>query len=182
MSYDPALKRAWLQLSSLKKSRSVRFLNEEFLVEPDSRQVLSGSGIPAKDFISILILHYLAVREQGLPGLTGRWLSFQELDGGEQYYPAFRKRSLDIILSAGDKVFESLAHTEKRGMSVSRGDANVSVRFDAFEGVPVQVVLWKGDTEFPAEASMLFDSSIRAIFCTEDVAVLAGFAAKFVCS
>jgi len=54
------------------------------------------------------------------------------------------------------------------------------VEVEAFLGVPILVKLWKGDEEFAPEANMLFDRSISRIFCTEDVAVLAGFVGKYV--
>jgi len=49
---------------------------------------------------------------------------------------------------------------------------------DVFKGVPVLVELWAGDDEFGPEANMLFDKSIRDIFCIEDIVVLGGFVAS----
>jgi hypothetical protein len=41
-------------------------------------------------------------------------------------------------------------------------------------GVPLQLILWAADDEFPAEANILFDKNIGQIFLPEDVAWLAG--------
>ena len=49
--------------------------------------------------------------------------------------------------------------------------------FEAFENIPVLIKLWKADAEFAADANMYFDASIKNIFCTEDIVVLAGFIA-----
>jgi len=127
------------------------------------------------------LLHYLEKRLAGLPPLTGRWISFKELESGEQYFPAFRKRSIDLVLNKYGRRVEDIFLALDRGAAVGKagqGDAGVIV--EAFPGVPLQVILWKGDEEFPAEATILFDESIRGIFRTEDVAVLAGFTAKYV--
>jgi len=61
---------------------------------------------------------------------------------------------------------------------VQQADAAITIQ--AFEGVPVLIEVWAGDDEFGPEANLLFDRSIRKIFCTEDIAVLAGFIGKHV--
>jgi hypothetical protein len=162
MGYDAALRKAWGDLgkAGFSGTETVRFFSDEFRVDAGSRSVLTAGGQPAKDFVSILLLHYLEKKLSGLPPLTGRWISFKELEAGEQYYPAFRKRSIDLLL-------------KKHGQSDARVD------MEAFEGVPLQVIIWKGDEEFPADATILFDGNIGGIFCTEDIAVLAGFIPKY---
>ena len=40
--------------------------------------------------------------------------------------------------------------------------------------VPLALILWKGDDEFPPEGNILFDRSITSIFSAEDVAWLSG--------
>lgn len=183
MGYDAALNKSWegLRAAGLKDAATVRFFTDEFRVDPGSRTVAQTSGQPAKDFVSILLLHYLEKRLLGLPPLTGRWISFKEMESGEQYYPAFRKRSIDLLVKKYARDVEAVFQALDRNAAVGKagqGDAGVIV--EAFPGVPLQVILWKGDDEFPAEATILFDESIRGIFCTEDVAVLAGFTAKYV--
>ncbi|MGE5308579.1 MAG: DUF3786 domain-containing protein [Deltaproteobacteria bacterium] len=164
----------------MREAVRVPFFTEEFTADPLSRSVIQKDGRPAKDFVTILVLHYLQKKLEGLAPLTGVWISFKELESGEQYYPAFRKRSIDLILkkySSDPSPLEGAAGRLPGGRKGGQGD--YSVIADSFPGVPIQVVLWKGDDEFAAEANILFDSSIGAIFCTEDVAVLAGFTAKY---
>ena len=48
---------------------------------------------------------------------------------------------------------------------------------DAFEGVPALVKIWRKDEEFGADANIFFDATIKDIFCTEDIIVLAGLIA-----
>ena len=53
-----------------------------------------------------------------------------------------------------------------------------SLVIEAFIDVPVLVKLWKQDAEFGPDANMYFDSSIKNIFCTEDIVVLAQMVAS----
>ena len=46
------------------------------------------------------------------------------------------------------------------------------------ENVPALITFWRGDQEFGPEANLLFDQSIKQIFCTEDVVVLAEVLAR----
>ncbi len=180
MGYEVAINRAWEKLAevSSKKPVCVRFLADEYSVDLESRKIVSLScNVPAKDFSAILILHYLARKLEGLPVLTGEWVSFKELSGVEGYYPAFKKRALEpIIRKYGSNPQGLLAALDKLpGKRVKQGD--VGIVLEAFAGVPVLITLWRGDDEFGPEANMLFDESITHIFCTEDAVVLAGIIA-----
>jgi hypothetical protein len=53
-----------------------------------------------------------------------------------------------------------------------QGDCSMVVT--ALPLVPVALVLWRGDDEFPPEGNILFDRSVARILSAEDVAWLAG--------
>jgi hypothetical protein len=180
MSYETALKKAWDELAALNpgKDASVKFLADEYTLDLTNRELFSLScNIAAGDYAAILILHYFINRLRGLPQLSSEWISFKELEAGEIYYPAFRKRAIEPLVRKYGKnpegilwVLEGLA-----AQKVKEGDVGVSL--EVFPGVPALIILWRGDDEFGPEANMLFDKSISKIFCTEDIAVLAGFVA-----
>ena len=46
--------------------------------------------------------------------------------------------------------------------------------FPVFPHIRVQLVLWAGDEEFPADATILFDESVQRILSAEDIAVMCG--------
>jgi hypothetical protein len=197
MGYQAALEKSWnyLESAGLRGIENVRFFTEEYRVDAQSRTVLLVSGQPparweapgrprglsAKDFVTVLLLHYLRKKLAGLPQLTGSWISFKELEGGELYYPAFRKRSIDIVVkkySADVTGIFSVLGKFPAAKKIAQGDAAILV--EAFEGVPLQVIMWGADEEFAADATILFDRNISGIFSTEDIAVLAGFVPKYV--
>ena len=183
MTYEPALNKGWEEVQRLSADNSftVKFFSDEYSVDVSSRKILSLScNVLAKEFVSILVLHYLEQKLKGIEPLTGEWISFKELSSGEIYYPAFRKRAINPILSKYGNNPQGLFTVLDRGIARKVNQADAAVEVEAFSGVPVLVEIWKGDDEFGPEANMLFDRSITKIFCTEDVAVLAGFVAKHV--
>ena len=58
-----------------------------------------------------------------------------------------------------------------KGAPVDTGDAGY--RFAPLPYAPVQIILWEGDEEFPAEANILFDATIGDYLSPEDAAWLA---------
>jgi len=163
MSYEVAINKAWEDLAkvSLNDNLTLKFFNDEYALDVKAKKILSLScNVKAKDFTSILLLHYLIKKLGGLPKVTGNWLTFREISGVEGYGPAFKERAIDPII---------------RKLKGLRQDK--SMLLEALEGVPVLVKFFKQDDEFNADANIYFDSSIKDIFCTEDIVVLSGMVA-----
>lgn len=100
MAYDVAINKAWGELAKLnpQKNLSVKFLADEYSVDLAAKKLISlACNVVAKDFSSILILHYLIQKLKGLPGLTGEWLSFRELSGVEGYAEASENAPLSLL-------------------------------------------------------------------------------------
>ncbi len=181
MGYAAALSKAWSGLEGISKEEniSVRFLSDEYTVDSGNRRILSLScNAPVKDYIGILILHYLKRKLRGLPLINGEWISFKQLDGGEGYYPAFKKRVIDPIMRRYGSNPESVLELIERFKAKRIQLADFSIVLDVFDNVPVLITLWRGDEEFGPEANILFDKSIKDIFCTEDIVILAEFVAR----
>ena len=175
MSYEVALNKAWEDLVLLKapNNLSVKFMADEYNLDLAAKKVLSLScNTPAKDVLSILILHYLAQKLRGLPGLNGQWLTFRELSGIEGYSDAYQKRSIEPIIRKYGKCPDMLKDVLGRLPARLSDGGDISIVVEAFALVPVLIKLWKSDAEFGPDANIYFDASIKNIFCIEDIVVL----------
>ncbi|MBI5145165.1 MAG: DUF3786 domain-containing protein [Candidatus Omnitrophica bacterium] len=180
MGYETALHKAWQDLAELNldQNTNVKFLADEYTIDLENKRVMSLAGnAAAKDFIAILILHYLKVKLNGLPLLTSEWLDFKELSGVEGYLAAFRKRAIEPIIRKYGQGPEGILEVLERFPAKRVEFGDIGIVLEAFEGVPVLITLWRKDEEFGPEANMLFDKSIIQIFSVEDVVVLAGMVA-----
>jgi hypothetical protein len=193
-AHEDALEKAWKDISEFDlelisselgpdavregRTASIRMLGETCVVDVVSRAVHYGSPEDREvpPYLQILILHYLL----GLSAapLMSRSVSFKELDGGAMYYPAFKARAIDPLVKAfGDKP-ELLKRVADSLGAEPLDMGHVSFRLHFFEKVPVSVVLWLGDTEVPAAASILFDASANRILPTEDLTVVGGVTSR----
>lgn len=180
MGYEAALEKAWKEIEGIAPDRigAVKFLADEYEIDLKNRRVLSlACNVPAKDHVAILVLHYAIRRAKGLPALSGEWISFKQLEGGQGYYPAFKKRVLDPIVRKYGSNPQALWDITSRFRAKKADMADAAVVVDVFEGIPLLITMWRQDEEFGPEVNVLFDKSIVDIFCTEDAIVMAGFVA-----
>ncbi len=176
MGYEAALAKGWEDLAILAapKHLSIKFLADEYAFDLENKNVLSLScNVPAKDFLSILILHYAAQKLKGLAPLSGEWVTFRELSGIQGYYQAYRERSIEPIIRKYGKDPDALKNILGRLPAKLAEGGDVGIRIEAFAQVPVLIKLWKADSEFGPDANLYFDASIKSIFCIEDIVVLA---------
>ena len=120
----------------------------------------------------VLILHYL--QAGGLQFPTGNWIAYREIQGASFYFSAFVKRAIDPLKKTFGSNIQGLVKAAEQlgGQAIPAGDAGFEFR--VLPRIPVQLILWEGDAEFPPEANILFDETIGDILSPEDVAWLAG--------
>ena len=108
---------------------------------------------------------------------TGELISFEQLPGGRAYYNTFKKRAtqqIERIFAAKPQMLLKAAEMFD-ARRLEHGD--YSVKFYALPLVPIHVILWSSDLEFPTSANILFESSISNYLSTEQIAALGELAA-----
>jgi hypothetical protein len=111
-------------------------------------------------FLNLSLLWYL-VRARDM-GLTGRHLKPEQLRGGQQFFQGTHVLPLPGLAGKYGASREGLdAFLERArelgGKPLAFGDA--SVELFPLPRIPVALILWLGDDEFPPRADLLFDSS-----------------------
>ena len=151
----------------------VKFLNRTITVTwPDLSFSQDSEGeISLKE--KILILHYFngAKRED----TAGEWISYQDIPSARFYLDAFNRRVKQPLVSAfGEQPDELVSCAKKLYGATTSSVGDVSVLIQALPRVPVTLLIWKGDEEFPPDGAVLFDSSIQDILSAEDISELSG--------
>jgi len=149
----------------------ISYLNQPYhIMIPDGRILLEDGAIEAPLKDKILILHYFT-GAKGTPA-TGKLIAYRQLSGGVSYFPTFSHRAIDPLIKNFGGSPKLLIKTAAKlgGRQADYGD--VSVTIDAFEHVPITLVLWRGDEEIAPNGNILFDANISDYLSTEDITVL----------
>ncbi len=118
----------------------------------------------------VLILHYL----QGCrPLLRGRWIAYREIQGAGFYWNAFVKRAIDPLKNVFGMNVPAFRQAAAKLQATEVSGTAAGYRFGVLPYAPVQMILWEGDEEFPAEANILFDATVGDYLSPEDAAWLA---------
>jgi hypothetical protein len=154
-----------------RKTVAIEHLNRTYQIGyPEGEVTLADSNevVPVRD--KILILHYFT-RARGTP-LTGKMITYKELQEGINYYPTFFKRAIAPIVNRYKDEPQKLLDAAKRlgGNKADYGDTAVTI--PAFPFIPLTFVLWRGDKEFAPDGNIMFDSTIPDYLPTEDITIL----------
>jgi hypothetical protein len=150
------------------------FFNEPIRIRPGTPfQIVrerAGTDVPLDE--KIVLCHYLLQAKGTAPACE--IITFRQIPDGHFYDAAFQQRTRAPFLSVfGERPDLFRASAEQLGgVPVATGDAGMS--FQVLPKVPVQLILWQGDEELPAESTILFDATISDYLPAEDIAVLSG--------
>lgn len=159
------------------KALSLLFLNRNINITwPDMEFSYDGSDGDIHLQQQGLLLHYLnGICSLERQGIAWEWVSFQDIPDGRFYMDAFINRAkVPLVQTFGSNSGKMVEIAKKayNAEDIDFGDCSILVR--ALPFVPVVLVIWEGDDEFPPEGNLLFDKSISEILSAEDIAALAG--------
>lgn len=137
---------------------------------PDYVAYYAADMQPASVLDQALLLYYLTYAD-GAP-LRHEWIGFSDLPDGRFYSHAFQgytgqelARAFQNDLPAFERAALSLG-----GKRQALGDA--AFVFHALPRVPLLVVYWRGDDEFPPRCQVLFDGAASHYLPTDAYAIL----------
>ncbi|MBN2146070.1 MAG: DUF3786 domain-containing protein [Anaerolineales bacterium] len=138
---------------------------------PDLQVCEQTSSKPASLFDAAMLLYYLHSAD-GSP-LTGRWIGYRELPDGAFYSQAFQGYTGNRIASSLGERPEAFCTAAKalggERLPALPGEAYV---FLPLPRIPLAAILYPGDEEFPARASILFDAAVSHYMTTDGLALL----------
>lgn len=108
--------------------------------------------------------------------ISGQWVPFRSVPGASPFAPAFDKGVLRPLAATFSGRIEALRRAAKAlgGTPISQSDAGFLL--PAFACIPMQLLFWDGDDEFPAQANLLYDRGVTGFIHVESTVTLAGVA------
>jgi hypothetical protein len=161
-SSEEICRRSRAQFDKATGSYLIAFLQERYRIVPSSRAIEPVSGpIPAKGpsiDLQVILITYL-LNAQDIP-LADTLVAGSSLKGGECFFQGAHGFPLDPLVA---RYGRDVGGFLDRGLSLGGQQehyGDVALRFAALPRVPVVMVLWAADEEFPARISVVFDASI----------------------
>jgi len=139
------------------------FLNQTFNILPTKRSIvpLYRHAPKIKSFeLDLVILIYL-LRAKAID-IRGKIVNEKQIPGGETFFRgphSLNTRPMEEIFGEDREAFLS-AGKRLNGEMRKLGDASICL--PVFPRVPVTLILWEKDDEFPAEIKVGFDSTISS--------------------
>jgi hypothetical protein len=140
-------------------------------------------GVDAKGKISTFLhvhgwlampaLSYI-IRGGGTP-LSGRWVLFRDLEGGNSRCPLFAQRCerpCQQLADAAPELFEDIVGLFGKPAD-NHGSADVSVVLEPLPRVPILICYWKPEDGIESNLRFLFDSTATANLNIESIYLLA---------
>jgi hypothetical protein len=138
------------------------------------RQAIEPADSRGRDlhpYFHLVAIHYLLGAKAS--ATAGTWISEKEVPGGATFFRGPHRiptemvsRPFDNDLGAFRKRCESLG-----GRPLPMADA--AFTFQITERIPLAVLLWCGDEEFPADCKILYDETIQEHLATDIIYALA---------
>ncbi|HEX8948524.1 MAG TPA: DUF3786 domain-containing protein, partial [Dissulfurispiraceae bacterium] len=138
---------------------SLKCMGRDFTVSPGG-EIAGGAHVTP--WMKILLLHYIRTSGAGgAIGLSGKWVSYRELRNGMVKYSSFRRECEEPLREMLDKDTAGAKEFLRRAGAEPREDfpTKDAWHFFLLPRVPVIILYWPPDEEFPSKAQVLFDST-----------------------
>ncbi len=133
---------------------------EHYRINPHNSSIIRKSALQpgVNILLGLFIIYYLLhIKETEV---SGEWISEKEVPGGAAFFRG--PHTIPGYLIA-ERYGDHLGEFKKKCLELGGSPlemADAAFAFSITPRIPVAVLLWEGDTEFPAEAKLLFDRTI----------------------
>jgi hypothetical protein len=137
---------------------------------PEFSGVYVDSGTRLNTFDLTMLAYYFEVCD-GQP-MSGQWIAFNQIPGGLFYAQAFQGYSGDTLAKAFGNNAEAFQQANERLGGRREFFGNLAYSYQVLPRVPIMVVCWLGDEDFPPSYRMLFDANAHHHLVTDAYAIL----------
>jgi len=140
----------------------VKLLNTEYVVDLADKQIFAvrDSSEPAEFLQQLCVLAYL-INAQDLP-LANKLVQAEALPGGQFFFRGIHSLPAEKLEKAFGEHPEALHQIAEQFDAKPCVFGDASIQFYVLPRVPLTIVVWRGDEEFNARASILFDQTAAA--------------------
>jgi hypothetical protein len=175
MEKDPGevCQRSGCRFDNTRRCYNLEFWGDVYHIYPHEHRIrrLGEAVSTAHEYLYIFLIHYLLTTAEIV--VENEWVSEKDIPGGSTFFRGPHAIPTARVTRAFQNDIAAFGRRcrELHGEPVEMGDA--AFRFQITERLPVVVLYWQGDDDFPPEARLLFDRSVCRIFALDVVFALA---------
>ena len=136
---------------------TLKVLGKNFSV--DAQGNLSAD-IHINPWVAVPFLSYV-LYGKGLP-ISGNWVSFRELQGGQERYALFRKRceqSMKRVADIYTDLFDDMVHIFSGKQVEKQFESDISVVLHPLPAVPIMICYWLPEDDLESSLNVFFDKT-----------------------
>lgn len=144
-----------------------------YVVNPQKKEItcVSPDHEPLHSYFDLFLVHYLLGTREIQP--AGQWISEKDIAGGATFFRGPHEIPAHRIASRFDRdIIGFKIRCEQYG-GTGQDLADAAFEFLITPRIPVAVLYWQGDDEFPTEAKLLFDKTIARHLASDIIYALA---------
>jgi len=153
---------------SQKKIYTIQVWGDDYAIYLEEKKIekISQNGNKPHAFFPLFILYYLLNAKD--IELLNEWISEKELPGGNTFFRGPHKIPTHLISDKYNNQVQQFKNKCEQLGGVPFNEADAAYVFNITSKIPVAVLFWDGDDDFPAESKILFDKTI-AEHLTSDI-------------
>jgi hypothetical protein len=165
MDPDDVSRRSLSEYNPKNHNYSLKIFNYESIVFPEERTLHYGNICPpsaSEFYLELSVINYL-IGANDIP-LIGQWVSEKQFPSGPIFFRGHHEMPARKIASefGGNRDDFTSMSLSLGAEKVEGGD--IAFEFRVFPRLPVRLLLWLEDDEFPARLSFLFDKTAHYHF------------------
>ena len=158
---DDVVSRTGCEFDKAKHQYRVNIWGRTYCVDLEKNEVRPLGKDPGTyhGYLYLFILYFL-MKSKNIPP-SGEWVSEKDIPGGAAFFRGPHTIPVGLITECFGNNMDLFRETCKKlnGTPVELADA--AYVFQITSTLPVAVLYWKGDEDFPSEARLLFDRTIE---------------------
>ncbi len=123
------------------------------------------------DFLDVFIIHYLLKAKE--IEICNDWISEKDIPGGAAFFRGPHEIPSNIIAARYKEDLGEFRKCCEQLDGVPLNMADVAYVFKITPIIPVAVLFWEGDDDFPPESKLLFDKSLSGLLALDIIFALA---------
>lgn len=133
---------------------------DEYVIHPHEARIecKADPDRRSSELFRLFIVYYLLRSKAAVS--CNRWISEKDLPGGATFFRGPHEIPTRLITGFYGNDIEAFGERCRRLSGVPLEMADAAYRFDITANIPVAVLFWAGDDEFPPEAKILYDQTI----------------------